>query len=183
PELLSWSRHTFFDTASRLYNADHHHLRQAHIGFLWTNVPNAKAMRTILATAEMPMPRGSRWQRERELFQLSEWFGDKPDFLITVYAPFAARADHATWCALIEHELYHCAQARNKMGALRFSTETGKPIWAMRGHDVEEFTGVLRRYGARAAGVLDFVAAARKRPLIARADIRGACGTCLARAA
>jgi hypothetical protein len=186
PKLAEWARATFLDSDSRLYNEEHRHLLRANIAYLWTNVPNKRAMRTIIATAEMPQPKGGAWKKGREEYQLDAWFGDwfaHVDFLITVYAPYAEDADHWSWCATIEHELYHCAQARNARGALRFNKETGKPIYAMKGHDVEEHTGVVERYGARAAGVLDFVAAANRKPKFGRADIVGACGTCLAKAA
>ena len=31
---------------------------------------------------------------------------------------------------------------------LKFNKDTGQPVLTLRGHDVEEFTGVVRRYGA-----------------------------------
>lgn len=181
-KLADWIMATFLDSSSRLYNEEHRHLLRARIGFLWTNVPNRRQGRIILATAEMPQPRGPAWKKAAEELQLIEWFGCVPDFKITVYAPWAETADHWSWCALIEHELYHCAQARNARGALRFNRETGRPIFALLGHDVEEFIGVVARYGPAPAGVVDFVEAAKRRPKFGRADIYGACGT-LAKAA
>ncbi|WP_420376855.1 putative metallopeptidase [Sinorhizobium medicae] len=53
----------------------------------------------------------------------------------------------------------------------------------MRGHDVEDFVGVVRRYGADAAGVRAIVDAANRPPEIARANIAHACGTCQLRVA
>ncbi|HVR48145.1 MAG TPA: putative metallopeptidase, partial [Pseudorhodoferax sp.] len=90
----------------------------------------------------------------------------------------------AEWCALVEHELYHVGQEMDEFGAPKFTRE-GMPRLCIRGHDVEEFVGVVRRYGvgdpdgaigrlARAAGAM---------PEIGRANIAGACGTCLLRAA
>lgn len=184
-KLADWTTATFLDSSSRLYNEDHRHLLRARIGFLWTNVGNKRAMRTILATAEMPQPRGGAWKKAQEELQLIEWFGCVPDFKIIVYAPWAETANHWSWCALVEHELYHCAQARDAWNRLRFNKETGRPIYAMKGHDVEEHIGVVERYGAGAAGpeVVKLVEAAKKRPKFGRADIAWACGTCMAKAA
>lgn len=53
----------------------------------------------------------------------------------------------------------------------------------MRGHDVEEFVGVVRRYGARAAGVQAMVDAASAGPQIAAVKIAQAYGTCRLRVA
>jgi hypothetical protein len=52
----------------------------------------------------------------------------------------------------------------------------------MRAHDVEEFVGVVRRYGA-GEQVQKLVDAAQMPPEVARLDIARSCGTCLLRAA
>lgn len=181
--LWPWVRDTFLEEKAPLFNAEHVHLRQASVGLLWTNVLNGRHMRAIIGQAEMPMAKGGKWAKARHDLQLRDWFGSVPDFVITLSAPYAATADDASFCALIEHEMLHCAQARTAYGVPRFSRSTGRPIFAMRGHDVEEFTSIVRRYGAKAAGVEDLVAAAAAKPLIAGAAIAGACGTCMARAA
>ncbi|WP_410176653.1 putative metallopeptidase [Sinorhizobium medicae] len=61
---------------------------------------------------------------------------------------------------------------------LRFSRSTGRPVFTIRGHDVEEFVRVVCGYGADAAGVRAIVDAANRPPVIARAQIADACGTC-----
>lgn len=93
-----------------------------------------------------------------------------------------AQAGDAEFCALVEHELYHCGQERDAFGAPKFR-QSGLPAFTMRGHDVEEFVGVVRRYGADASGVRDLVEAASHEPTIARASIAQACGTCMLRVA
>ncbi|MQV21573.1 hypothetical protein GHK65_14775 [Sinorhizobium meliloti] len=40
---------------------------------------------------------------------------------------------------------------------------SGAPVFTIRGHNVEEFVGVVRRYGANAAGVRAIVDAAPAR--------------------
>lgn len=184
PEVVDWIRRAILDERGPIHNPDHVHLRMARIGVLWTDLPARRQMRAIVGQAEMPQPRGSAWARARQEQQLREWFGGGVDFLITLYAPHAAAIDDASWCALVEHELYHCGQAVDRYGVPRFRRD-GTPVWAIRGHDAEEFVGVVARYGpgAAAGGVADLVRAALLGPTVAPARISAACGTCLARAA
>lgn len=179
PDLLAWIRETFLDDTSPLYNHDHEHLREARLGVLWTNCDNSRNMRSVIGQAEImpPMAMG-KWQRARAIQQIEEWFDGMPDFLLTFSAPAAAGMDDPTFCALIEHELYHCAQKLDKFGMPAFGRDGG-PQFQIRGHDVEEFVGVVARYGADAAGVSAMVDAAQRGPTIGRASIAGACGTCL----
>lgn len=123
-----------------------------------------------------------RWAKARAEQQVREWFGFIPDFILTFSAPYATHASDAEFCALVEHELYHCGQERDEWDAPKFR-KSGLPAFTMRGHDVEEFVGVVRRYGADASGVRDLVEAASHEPLIARASIAQACGTCMLRSA
>lgn len=178
-DLRAWIVATFIDDGGPLFNSDHAHLADASLGVLWTNVPNGKAMRTVIGQAEMmpPMAMG-KWQRARAIQQIEEWFGSMPTFLLTFDATWASQMDDATFCALIEHELYHCAQKVDEHGMPRFNQQ-GQRMFAIRGHDVEEFVGVVARYGAEATGVTAMVDAAKRAPTIGRATIAGACGTCL----
>lgn len=178
-DLHDWIRETFLDEVSPLYNPDHAHLREAALGVLWTNVDNAKAMRSVIGQAElMPPIAMGKWQRARACQQMIDWFDGMPDFLLTFSAPAAIGMDDASFCALVEHELYHCAQKIDRYGMPAFAKD-GRPVFAMRGHDVEEFVGVVARYGADAAGVTGMIDAAKRGPTIGRASIAGACGTCL----
>lgn len=178
-DLRSWIIDTFIAEGGDLTNPDHAHLREALLGVLWTNCDNSRNMRSVIGQAELmpPMAMG-KWQRARATQQVVEWFGELPDFLLTLSAPAAATMDDASFCALIEHELYHCAQKLDRYGMPAFDKE-GQPVFAIRGHDVEEFVGVVARYGAQAAGVTEMVEAAKRRPLVGLASIAGACGTCL----
>jgi hypothetical protein len=184
PELLSWAVETFIVEDAPLRNEDHAHLEHATLAFLWTGVSNVRQGRRILGQAELGQPRGTmgKWPKARAEQQLIGWFGDVPDFLITIEAANAEHCDDDEFCALIEHELYHCGQERDEFGAPKF-TQDGRPKFGMRGHDVEEFVGVVRRYGADAAGVRALVDAAMGKPAVARASIQGVCGTCLLKAA
>lgn len=181
PDVADWLISTFIKTSGTLCNKDHEHLEDAHIGCLWTNYENRRQMRNIIGTAEMPRT-GSGWAKNRAEYQLRQWFGEVPDFVLTFYAPVADRLTDAQWCSLVEHELYHCAQAVDEFGMQRFNQETGKPIFTMRGHDVEEFVGVVARYGVANnpdSAVWALVEAANAEPEIAMANVAHACGTCL----
>jgi hypothetical protein len=184
PELQAWARDSFIDPFGPLTNPEHEHLIGAEIGYLWTNVANSKAGRKILGTAELGQPQGAmgKWPRARAVMQIEDWFGGLPDFIITIDAHHAAETDDASFCALIEHELCHCGQEHDADGVPKF-TRAGTPKYAMRGHDVEEFVSVVRRYGIAATGVEEMVRAANKGPEIAAASVAHVCGTCLMRRA
>jgi hypothetical protein len=69
-------------------------------------------------------------------------------------------------------------------GALRFNRETGLPVLKVRTHDVEEFVGVVRRYGTgHSANLQALVHAASQQPEVAEASLRMTCGTCMGQAA
>lgn len=183
PDVLAWIKDTFLDEGSDLFNADHAHLRDASLGVLWTNCDNSRNMRSVIGQAELMPPMGmGKWQRARAIQQVEEWFGMMPDFLLTFSAPAAHGMDDASFCALVEHELYHCAQRQDQYGMPKFK-EDGTPSFGIRGHDVEEFVGVVARYGAIDPGVAAMVEVANRRPLVDAASITGACGTCLRAAA
>ncbi|MET3352361.1 UNVERIFIED_ORG: hypothetical protein ABID33_000244 [Xanthobacter viscosus] len=179
PELQAWAGTAVIAEDAALVNEDHAHLRLADIGFLWTNVENSRRGRRIIGQAELGEPQGAmgKWAKARAEAQVRGWFGEVPDFIITIDATYAAECGDAEFCALVEHELYHCGQERDPFGAPRFN-RYGQPIWTMRGHDVEEFVGVVRRYGAEATGVRDLVEAANRGPEISGARVAHLCGTC-----
>ncbi len=179
PDLVDWIFGTFIEEGSPLENEDHAHLRYARIGILWTTVPNGRAGRSIVGQAEFCQNIGGmgKWPRARAEQQIVEWFDCVPDFIITFDAGYADQCDDATFCALVEHELSHCGQERDEFGLPRFR-KSGGPAFCLRGHDVEEFVGVVRRYGADAAGVRAMIDAAAEGPTIAAAAIGFACGNC-----
>jgi hypothetical protein len=178
--IAEFVHNTFLNEDSPLYNEEHIHLLSANVGYLWTNVANMKAGRQILGTAEIIRFQGGKWQRERQAVQFSKWFGiEQPDFLITLDAMYCEQAPDLEFCALLEHELYHCGQAKDEFGAPKFNRETGLPMFALRGHCVEQFVGIVERYGADAAGVRELVDAANAKPLFDAGEIKIVCGTCL----
>jgi hypothetical protein len=182
PEVIAWARACFIGEGATLRNPDHDHLEPARLGALWTNARAKRQMREIVGTCETATPRGMPWVKARQLAQLHAWFGETlPDFMLTFSAPYATEAEDADWCALVEHELYHAAQSRDRFGGPKFNRRTGRPVYAIRGHDVEEFVGVVRRYGAGAGAgaTAELVAAAGRPPEVGAARVAAICGTCL----
>lgn len=179
PDLKAWTIDTFIRSGASLQNQDHEHLQSAVLGFLWTTVANARHMMPIAGQAERPMFQGGKWPKRRQELQMEQWFGEVPDFVITVDASYAAQVDDPGFCALIEHELYHCGQQIGEFGEPKFKKD-GMPVFAMKGHDVEEFVGVVRRYGVGSAAgkAQEFVDAANNGPTVEKARVIAACGTC-----
>lgn len=177
PELESWARATFIAAGGPLENEDHQHLQSAKLGFLWSFVEAKRGGRRLAGQTEImpPMAMGA-WQRKRAAQQVSEWFGECPDFLITIDAEVATLMDDASFCALVEHELYHAGHERAEFDAPRFHQD-GSPVFAIRAHDIEEFRGVVRRYGAAVTDLAGLDLSAR--PEVGPALIRSVCGTCL----
>jgi len=180
-ELGRWARDTILSNDGLLHNPEHVHLIDADIEFMWAASGFEKQGRIVLGQAEQVMFRAGGWQKLRQVQQMEEWFGRVPAFLITVSAAFCRECSDLDFCALIEHELYHIAQDTDQYGAPAFTKE-GLPKLKLRGHDVEEFVGVVRRYGA-STDVQRLVDAAKGAPEVGKLNIARACGTCLLRAA
>lgn len=106
-----------------------------------------------------------------------EWFGRVPAFLITLAADYCTTCSDAEFCALVEHELYHIGHAPDAYGAPAFDKE-GRPKLRIVGHDVEEFVGVVARYGP-SVDVQRLVKAAGATPAVPRLGVARACGCCL----
>lgn len=182
-ELIDWAHRVFLSGAGPLTNADHLHLHDATLGFAWCSKPYTRKGRGVAGLCEMPQEaRGHGWAQARSDDQLTRWFGAVPDFLITLEVGFCRNASDAQFCALVEHELYHASFKRDEFGAPKFNQEGGY-TFAIQGHDVEEFVGVVRRYGVVSDEVRQLLEAAQQRPELGDLDIRHACGTCQRRAA
>lgn len=173
-----WVQSQFIADTGHLHNQDHFHLANADIGFLWASHGFSKKGRIVLGQAEEVMLRAGGWQKARMEQQMYEWFGHQPDYIITLAADYCLQCSDLEFCALIDHELYHIAQKVDEFGAPKFYRDSGLPKLCMRGHDVEEFVGVVRRYGA-SADVQELIDAAIQPAEVAKINIARACGTCL----
>jgi hypothetical protein len=180
--IRQWVHDTFLRNGAPLHNEDHSHLQDADFHFLWASQGFNKAGRTVLGQCEEVTFRAGPWQKGRQEQQMIGWFGFVPDYLITLDAEYCKNCSDAEFCALVEHEMYHIGQARDEFGAPVFVKSTGLPKLAIRGHDVEEFVGVVRRYGA-GVDVQRMVDAAKAAPEVAKINIARACGTCLLKVA
>ena len=127
----------------------------AGILFLMRAEPKIKAQKAVLGEAALPRFMGS-------LGAVGRWLlakacgGDLPDFLMILDSTWWAQATPKQREALVYHEMCHMAHAVDKDGEPRF-TEEGNPIWDIRGHDLEEFNAVVRRYGAWLGDIESFI--------------------------
>lgn len=181
PEVWEWLQTEILSDTGSIHNEDHAHLIDADIRVMWASSAFSKKGRTVVGQAEEVAFRAGGWQKARMEQQMMDWFGDVPAYIITLAADYCSQCSDADFCALVEHELYHIAQAKDKYGAPRF-TQEGLPKLEMRGHDVEEFVGVVRRYGA-SPEVQELVDAANKPAEVGKLNISRACGTCLLKSA
>ncbi|SUD43797.1 Uncharacterised protein [Pseudomonas fluorescens] len=181
PEVWEWIQREVLAKAGSIHNPDHSHLIDSSIGVLWASSAFSKKGRSVLGQAEQLVIRAGGWQKARQEQQMRDWFGDEPEFLITLAADYCAQCSDLEFCALIEHELYHLAHATDKYGQPAF-TQDGAPKIKLQGHDVEEFVGVVRRYGA-SPDVQALVDAANSPAEVGKLNIARACGTCLLRSA
>lgn len=177
PELLAWVEGAILAPGGPLHNSDHAHLVDADLAFLWAPAPFEKAGRAVLGQAEQVTFRAGGWQKARQEQQMVEWFGRVPAFLITLAADYCAACTDAEFCALVEHELYHVGQSKDPYGAPAFD-KLGRPKLRIVGHDVEEFIGVVARYGP-STEVQRLVQVAGTGPAVPRLNIARACGCCL----
>lgn len=177
PEVLAWVEEAVLADDGPLHNPDHSHLIDADLEFLWASQAFAKQGRTVIGQCEEVAFRAGGWQKARQEQQFREWFGRTPKFVITLAADYCAQCSDAEFCALVEHELFHIAHLSDKHGSPAFGQD-GLPKLGLRGHDVEEFIGVVARYGP-SREVAQMIEAAKGAPQVGAANIAHACGTCL----
>ena len=181
PEVWEWIQTEILADTGCIHNVDHAHLIDADIAVMWASASFEKQGRRVLGQAEQVAFRAGGWQKARMEQQMFDWFGGVPTFIITLAADYCSTCSDTEFCALIEHELYHLAQATDKYGQPAF-TQDGAPKLKLQGHDVEEFVGVVRRYGA-SPEVQAMVDAANKPAEVGKLNISRACGTCLLKSA
>lgn len=137
------------------------HLEEARIGWLLRHDVQFKAGKRILGTCYLPSVQGSL----RPVFDwfLAREFGGEPplDFLVVLDDEYWTReATPRQRQILVHHELMHMDHAHDKHGAPRYDRETGQPVFAIRGHDIEEFVAIVAEYGAHRDEIRAFLAAA-----------------------
>lgn len=113
-----------------------------------------QAGRMILGMVHLPKVQG----RLNALFlwMLNSLHGSQPDFIVILDAVWWGQASEREREILVYHETCHMIQAEDKDGEPKFDDDTGRPVFALAGHDVEEFSAVVRRYGAWNDDILAF---------------------------
>ncbi|MFK3971170.1 putative metallopeptidase [Pseudomonas sp. NPDC087358] len=181
PAVWDWIQTAIVSEVGNIHNPDYAHLIDADIAVMWASSSFEKAGRQVLGQAEQVAFRAGGWQKARMEQQMLDWFGRVPTFIITLAADYCSNCSDVEFCALVEHELYHLAHGTDKYGQPAFTKE-GTPKLKLQSHDVEEFVGVVRRYGA-SAEVQAMVDAANKPAEVGTLNISRACGTCLLKSA
>ncbi len=151
------------EIADRLVHSlpDFTHLRvgEAAILFLMRTAPKVKAQRQILG--QMALPKFGGVLADVATWSFAKLFGEVPDFIMWLDSGWWTQATPHQREALVFHELCHAVHAKDKAGEERFDDD-GKPVWDIRGHDLEEFNEVVRRFGAWSPDIGQFIAAARE---------------------
>lgn len=178
-DIHDWLQETILNPNSKLYNKDHEHLiGHSGVCFLWAETAFEKQGRVVLGQAEIVQFQASGWKKYRQEAQLIRWFGFLPKALITLDARYCSDCSDSSFMALVEHELYHLKQKISPNGGPCYDSQTGHAILQMRGHDVEEFFGVVERYGGH-SGIHKMAELVNNGPTVSKANIAHACGTCL----
>lgn len=140
---------------------EHRHLvdNEIDLGWLMRTGEKVKGGRQVLGSVHEPTCQGEF----RDLFQwmLQGLLGRLPRFLVVLDEQYWAQATDLQREILVFHELSHIRQKVDRYGAPRFDKD-GRPVYGLHGHDVEEFTQVVARYGAWHDDIRAFVAAANE---------------------
>ena len=149
PEIHEWLKDTILNSDHEWFNRDHQHLLDYEfheISFLWAQGEYIKQGKQILGQCEKVMMMAGGWKKARQEMWFEDTLGAVPDYLITLDANYCRDCTDAEFAALVEHELYHIVHKTDMFGDPAFRAD-GKPALEITSHDVEEFFGVVRRYG------------------------------------
>lgn len=118
------------------------------------------------------------WKKARQEQQMRDWFDFVPVYLIIIDVSFCENSNDRDFCALIEHELYHIDVERDEDGEIIYSGHTGLPKHHLAVHDVEEFIGVVKCWGA-SENVKRLVEVANQAPFVSDFNVSGCCRNCM----
>ncbi|EXI35466.1 hypothetical protein KTH76_02195 [Acinetobacter baumannii] len=184
PDLMNWVIANFLTIGGPLHNPDHDHIaelihdNEEFLAFAWASSACMAKKRMVLGQCEKVLFNQGGWKKARQEQQMRDWFGYVPVYLITIDASYCDQATDRDFCALIEHELYHIGVERDEDGDPLISEMTGLPKHYLAGHDVEEFVGVVKRWGADES-VKRLIEVAKQAPFVSDVNISKCCGTCL----
>lgn len=183
-DLKEWVIANWLTVGGHLHNPDHDHIAEllhddeTFLAFAWASSAAVAKKRMVLGQCEKVMFNQGGWKKARQEQQMRDWYGFVPQYLITVDASFCEQATDHDFCALIEHELYHIGVERDEDGEAIYSEMTGLPKHYLADHDVEEFYGVVRRWGA-SENVKRLVEIAKNPPFVSDFNVSACCGTCV----
>lgn len=132
--------------------AEHAHLQAANIGYVFRDDELRRHGQPIAAEAimvdrilqsEKRYGRMVKWTLQHHILKTEEL----PDFLVLIDRNIWGGYDAEERLALMDHELSHCWYETEEDGETQKFAKDGSPKWAIRGHDVEEFCGVVARRG------------------------------------
>ncbi|HAV5512033.1 TPA: hypothetical protein JI079_17910 [Acinetobacter baumannii] len=184
PDLMNWVIANFLTIGGPFHNPDHDHIaelihdNEEFLAFAWASSACMAKKRMVLGQCEKVLFNQGGWKKARQEQQMRDWFGYVPVYLITIDASYCDQATDRDFCALIEHELYHIGVERDEDGDPIISEMTGLPKHYLAGHDVEEFVGVVKRWGADES-VKRLIEVAKQAPFVSDVNISKCCGTCL----
>lgn len=184
PDLKAWVVKNFLTIDAELYNPDHDHIAELlhdndeFLAFAWASSAAVAKKRMVLGQCEKVMFNQGGWKKARQEQQMRDWFGFVPIYLITIDASYCEKSNDRDFCALIEHELYHIGVECDEDGEIIYSDMTGLPKHYLAAHDVEEFVGVVKRYGA-SENIKRLVEVAKQAPFVSEKNIAACCGTCV----
>jgi len=184
PDLMDWVITNFLTIGGPLHNPDHDHIaellhdNEEFLACAWASSACIAKKRMVLGQCEKVMFNQGGWKKARQEQQMRDWFGYVPVYLITIDASYCDQATDRDFCALIEHELYHIGVERDGDGEPLYSEMTGLPKHYLAGHDVEEFVGVVKRWGADES-MKRLIEVAKQAPFVSDVNISKCCGTCL----
>ena len=184
PDLKDWVVKNFLTIGGALHNPDHDHIAELlhdsdeFLAFAWASSAAQSKKRMVLGQCEKVMFNVGGWKKARQEQQMRDWYGFVPTYLITIDASYCEKSNDRNFCALLDHELYHIGVERDEDGEMLYSDMTGLPKHYLAGHDVEEFFGVVRRWGANES-VQRLVEITKNAPFVPDVDISKCCGTCV----
>ena len=183
-DLKEWVVSNFLTIGGHLYNPDHDHIaellhdNEEFLAFAWASSAAVAKKRMVLGQCEKVMFNVGGLKKARQEQQMRDWFSFVPQYLITIDASFCEEASDNDFCALIEHELYHIGVERDEDGEAPYSDMTGLPKHYLASHDVEEFYGVVRRWGANES-VKRLVEITKQAPFVSDFNVSACCGNCV----
>lgn len=172
----------FVGRGGLFFDPEHGHLNGARIGVLWAASKHVDKGSEKAGTAQLLRPPQAKWGDAMRHAYLRQFFGiDLPHFLIILSREACLSYDDKQFFALLDHELCHCSTAKDEYGCPRFNEQTGEPVWCLRPHESEQFSGTVERWGAAASGTTGIVLAGLKKPKFSWVpgtdlDVRKACG-------